>query len=73
MFNLLFVVVVVVVVVFFFSLSPMNLISYEKIKTFDIFSKRLWQEPIMVGPTVSTFDILDLCMSLMFPRKVLFG
>ena len=48
----------------FFSLLPMNLISYEKIKTFDIFSKRLWQEPIMVGPTASTFDILDLCMHL---------
>ena len=47
----------------------MNLISYEKIETFDIFSKRLWQEPIMVGPTVSIFHILDLCMSLMFPRK----
>ena len=49
----------------------MNLISYEKIliKTFDIFSKRLWQEPIMVGPTVSIFHILDLCMSLTFPGK----
>ena len=27
----------------------------------------------MVGPTVSIFDILDLCMSLIFPSKVLFG
>ena len=26
----------------------------------------------MVGPTVSTFDILALCMSLMFPRKFYF-
>ena len=41
----------------------------RKLGLFCIFSKRLWQEPMMVGPTVLTFDIVDLCMSLMFPGK----
>ena len=41
----------------------------RKLGLFCIFSKRLWQEPITVAPTVSTFDIVDLCMSLMFHGK----